>query len=301
VKRLLLLSSFVAVPSLLAQLSVQGAQERRLWGEREAKPTIVFLGLFHFAGERVDVSKTPPNLLPDMLSPRRQAELRDLRARLQVWRPTKIVVEWGATRQRTLDSTYAAYRAGGTEFRQMQGDPDELMQIALPLAHALGLERLYAVDTPNPQITTALTDSVHEARYAEQPIAGFERWDARYDTLTALRDTMRARSTLLDYLRFLNSDETQAKAVGRWLVATKRGTNAEPVGADGFITRYFVRNARIFSNIQRIIDDPNDRVLILYGNTHGYFLRQLFRASPEYRLRDAREVLVAPRSRARTP
>ena len=39
--------------------------------------------------------------------------------------------------------------------------------------------------------------------------------------------------------------------MGRWLVDTKRGTNVEPVGADGFIARYFLRNVRIFSNIQR--------------------------------------------------
>jgi hypothetical protein len=217
-----------------------------------------------------------------------------LARQLIAWRPTKLVIEWLATRQTSLDSTYAAYRAGGEALRQMQGDPDELYQLTLPLAQALGLERIHAVDTPNPQIVTSLNDSIHEARYEAQAIPGFDKWNARYDTLSALRDTMRARSSLVDYLLHLNSDEVQARAVGRWLVATKRGTNTEPVGADGFITRYFLRNARIFSNVQRIIDNPNDRVLILYGNTHGYFIRELLRASPEYRLRDARELLAAP-------
>ncbi len=289
-----LFAILIAAQPLTAQVAVHGSRERELFGITEAKPTIAFLGLFHFAGERVDVSTTPVNLLPDMLSPRRQAELRALRARLIAWRPTTLVIEWPATRQTSLDSTYAAYRAGGEAFRQMQGDPDELYQLTLPLAQALGLERIHAVDTPNPQIVTSLNDSIHEARYEAQAIPGFDTWNARYDTLSALRDTMRARSSLVDYLLHLNSDEVQARAVGRWLVATKRGTNTEPVGADGFITRYFLRNARIFSNVQRIIDDPNSRVLMLYGNTHGYFIRELLRASPEYRLRDARELLAAP-------
>jgi hypothetical protein len=199
----------------------------------------VFLGLCHFAGERVDVSKTPANLLPDVLSPRRQTEMRELRATLAEWRPTKLIVEWPATRQASLDSTYAAYRAAGADSRQMEGDPDELFQLTLPLARALGIDRIHAVDTPNPQIITSLNDSLHEARYVNQPIAGSAVWDARYDTLMAVRGTMRARSTLLDYLLYLNTDEVQANAVGRWLVVTKRGTNVEPVGADGFITATF--------------------------------------------------------------
>jgi hypothetical protein len=182
----------------------------------------------------------------------------------------------------------------------MQGDPDELFQVAFPVAQALGLTRVHAVDTPNPQIVTSLNDSIHESRYEAQPVAGAEKWSARYDTLSALADTMRARSTLIDYLRYLNRDETQARAIGRWLIATKRGTNSEPVGADGFITRYFLRNARIFSNVQRVIDSPTDRVLILYGNTHGYFIRELFRASPEYRLRDVGEVLGSAARRKRS-
>jgi hypothetical protein len=150
---------------------------------------------------------------------------------------------------------------------------------------------VYAVDASNPQIRTKFNDSLVYAKYESQAIEGSSRWDARYDSLQALHDTLLTRTSLEEFLLYLNSDDSQAKAVGRWLVDTKRGTNVEPVGADGFITRYFLRNVRIFSNVQRIIDSPSDRVLILYGNTHGYFLRELFRASPEYRLRDVRELL----------
>lgn len=291
--RFLLLIAILAAHRLDGQVAQTRARERALCGAAEAKPEVVFLGLFHFAGEKVDIETTPANLLPDMLSARRQAELRALRAKLVAWRPTKLVLEWPAADQSELDSIYLAYLA---DSRKLDGNPDERVQLAFPVARALGHRRVYAVDAANPQMRTAFNDSIHEARYETQPIEGDEKWNARYDSLSALQDTLQAKASLEAYLLYLNSDDTQAKAIGRWLVQTKRGTNTEPVGADGFITRYFLRSARIFSNVQRVIDSPADRVLIMYGNTHGYFLRELFRASPEYRLRDVSAVL-ATRSR----
>ncbi len=74
--------ALLAVHPLGAQVSAARARERALWGAAEAKPEVVFLGLFHFGGEKVDVEKTPANLIPNMLSPQRQAEVRGLRAKL---------------------------------------------------------------------------------------------------------------------------------------------------------------------------------------------------------------------------
>ncbi|MFD2323982.1 DUF5694 domain-containing protein [Mucilaginibacter galii] len=96
---------------------------------------------------------------------------------------------------------------------------------------------------------------------------------------------------LNEYLAYLNSPQKQARAIGRWLVTTKRGSNTEPIGADGFITRYFNRNVRIYSNVQRIVDSKNDRILIIYGATHMYILKQLFEASPEFKVKDVMDYL----------
>ena len=85
--------------------------------------------------------------------------------------------------------------------------------------------------------------------------------------------------------------QQQARAVGRWLVTTRRGSNTEPIGADGFITRYFNRNLRIYSNIQRIVDRKDDRILVIYGATHLYFLKTIFEASPEFKLEDVLKYL----------
>ncbi|WP_461112312.1 DUF5694 domain-containing protein [Spirosoma jeollabukense] len=97
---------------------------------------------------------------------------------------------------------------------------------------------------------------------------------------------MKYQSSLIDFLRFLNGEDTQARSIGRWLVTKKRGTNREPVGADQFISRYYNRNIRIYSNIQRLVTRPSDRILVLYSNTHLYILKHLLKASPEFDLVD---------------
>jgi hypothetical protein len=266
-------------------------REALLWREAAPRPALLFLGLFHFAGEQVDSSSTPAALQPQLLSARRQRELRVLRARIIAWRPTKIAVEYSATRQSQLDAEYARYRSSEGAADSMRRDPDELYQLAFPVAAALGHATVYAVGERNPPPLLLQADSARSARFESQTIAGADTWDLRYERAAAMEDSLRAAMTITDFLRWLNSDVTQARAVGRWLIDTKRGNADEPIGADGFISRYFVRNVRIFSHVQRIITTPIDRVLILHGNTHGYFLRQLIRASPEYELRDAHEVL----------
>ena len=89
--RTILFVALLAVHPLGAQVSSARARERALWGAGEAKPEIAFLGLFHFAGEKVDAETTPTNLLPKMLSSKRQAELR-----------APVVVEWPAEDQGEL-------------------------------------------------------------------------------------------------------------------------------------------------------------------------------------------------------
>jgi hypothetical protein len=283
-----LLLAVLVGQSLPAQTAGDSTRLRQLWRANDSKPAILILGTFHFAGERVDLSRTPADLLPTMLTPKRQREIADLRARLVRWRPTRIAVEYPPRRQQTLDSLYRAYRRDSVTARELAGDPDELFQVAFPVARSLGIERLDAVDAAIP---ASWADSATYARYESEVIPGAAEWDARYDSLTALQDSLRARLPLRDFLAYLNSDITQAQSNGRWTVVTKLGTNREPVGADGFLARYFGRNMRIFSNIQRTIEQPTDRVLVLIGNTHGYLLRTIVRSSPEYRLHDASEVL----------
>ncbi|GAB4025041.1 DUF5694 domain-containing protein [Spirosoma koreense] len=253
--------------------------------ETTDKPQVLLLGLFHFAGEQLDASTTPNNLRVDMMSPARQRQIQALISQLAKFKPTKIAVEASPRSKPYIDSVYRAYCAG-----QFFGDKrvkasDELYQLAFPLAKRLGLTELFPVDAQPFRIHFDPADSlVVYSKYEGQQDSTLADWDERYTRYALQQDSLKYGSTLNQFLTFLNADKTQARSIGRWLVPTKRGTNLEPVGADRFISRYYNRNIRIFSNVQRIVSNPTDRILVLYGNTHMYLLKHLFQASPEFTL-----------------
>lgn len=256
------------------------------------KPQVLLLGVFHFAGEQVDANTTPMNLRVDMLSPERQTQIDRLVKRLAAFKPTRIAVEMPPTSQTQLDSQYNAYRASRTTLGARAQSADERTQLAFRLAEMLHLEKLHAIDAQPFQFALSAADSLTTLeKYKDQSLPGADVWDHRYDVLSAYHDTLKATLPLNDFLSYLNSPETQARSIGRWLVTTKRGTNEEPVGADRFITRYYNRNLRIFSNIQRVVARPDDRVLVIYGATHMYILAHLLAASPELVLKDIQPYL----------
>ncbi|HMF72427.1 MAG TPA: DUF5694 domain-containing protein, partial [Flavitalea sp.] len=151
----------------------------------------------------------------------------------------------------------------------------------------LKLVKLYPIDAQSFRFKLSASDSVLTfEKYKDQTDPSFTYWDSHYDAVKLYQDSLAFYLPLNKYLQYLNSPVKQAKTIGRWLITTKRGSNTEPVGADGFITRCFNRNVRIYSNVQRIVTDPADRILIIYGATHMYMLEQLFAASPDFNLRD---------------
>jgi hypothetical protein len=258
----------------------------------KARPQVLLLGVFHFAGEQVDANTTPLNLRVNMLSAERQQQIEQLVQQLARFKPTKIAIEGPPGRQKYYDSLYRDYCAGKPLTGKFPLPADETLQLSFRLARLLKLDRVYPVNAQPFAFKLSPADSLLTyEKYKDQADPSFTYWDSHYDAEKAYQDSLAFYLPLNKYLQYLNSPVKQAKTVGRWLITTKRGTNTEPVGADGFITRYFNRNVRIYSNVQRIVTNPADRILVVYGATHMYMLKQLFAASPEFELKDIMEYL----------
>jgi hypothetical protein len=65
---------------------------------------------------------------------------------------------------------------------------------------------------------------------------------------------------------------------------------------DGFegaeqAAQFYLRNMKIYSNLNRIKMTKNDRVLILMGSAHTAMLREFIRRSPKFELVDTLEYL----------
>jgi hypothetical protein len=117
-------------------------------------------------------------------------------------------------------------------------------------------------------------------------------WNARYTALYRADDSLKTVSTLRETLISEADPERIRVGHGAYLVNNLlNGTPGEYFGADGFVSGWYNRNVRIYSNIVRLIRSPEERVLVIFGAGHMSILHHLFQSSPVTQLNDVREVL----------
>jgi hypothetical protein len=68
------------------------------------------------------------------------------------------------------------------------------------------------------------------------------------------------------------------------------GNDNDFVGAN-FTSNWALRNLEMFAKLSRLATSPNDRILVLYGQGHEFFLKQFVQQSPDFTLVDAEPVL----------
>jgi hypothetical protein len=229
---------------------------------------VMVLGTYHMGGSGDFVQFA----VDDVLSPQRQAEIESLVVSLAEFRPTRIVLEVPVAMDSALNAWYAAYRAGTRELRR-----GEQEQIGFRLAHRLGHARVHAVNHQMNEDIAGLMG--HAARTGQT--AFLEMAGAAMQAIAAEAERQQATLTVPAILRELNSpahDEMESF----YLLVAELGARDDHVGAK-LVARRMERNLRIFANIASVAE-PGDRILVIYGSSHGKLLRQFFDESPAFRL-----------------
>ena len=241
---------------------------------------VLLLGVFHFSNPGLDGHKTKSRYKVDILNGQRQKEVKELAEMLARFQPTRIAVE--SRSQVRMDSLYREYLSSG-----LKNHSDETVQIGFRLAKSLGLDGVYAVDAPLPDI--AVTDAQLQA-FEQDFDHHVQRWEDTYGQYMDFKDSLKTKMPLKDYLLFINSAAMHQYEHGQYLLYTGVGTKDQPVGADVWLPRWFNRNVRIFANIQRIASN-GDRVLVIFGNGHMHILRDLFATCRTFELAQLEDYL----------
>jgi hypothetical protein len=253
----------------------------------EPRAHVLVLGLFHFNNPGLDWYK--PQFPFDIRSPQRQRELEDLIGQLVAWKPTRIAVEARPDNQKRLDSLFAIYPANSLDTLK-----SETYQIGFRLAKRLGLTGVHAVDATARRLDSAMTEQEYEQRrraLARGPLAA-TNWDARFGALYRRDDSLTAVLPLREIVLHENDPARLTVAHGHYLVGNLlNGAPGDYLGADGFISGWYNRNIRIYSNVVRLIRSPEERVLVIFGAGHVPILRHLFQSSPVVTLDDVSTVL----------
>ncbi|GAB2190112.1 hypothetical protein MAH1_17200 [Sessilibacter sp. MAH1] len=240
----------------------------------------LFVGSFHMNNPGLDLVNVKAD---DVLSDKRQAEIRDISRALEKFHPTKIMVEIDVTKQSEVDKNYQQTCLENTISRR-----SESYQLGARTACALSLKNLYAVDTDD---STPVKDIDYQSavkRYHQED--RFKKHIEFIESYAFKSDLLLKQGTVLDAIRHLNSEEYLSQDAIAYFHLTQLGTLEDPVGTN-WVQYWFGRNLRIFNNIVSHTE-KGDRVLVVYGAGHGNYLRQLAKESGLYRVQNTNDWLI---------
>ena len=262
--------SLLLVSSLASRVT---AQERiefpRLYPEGTPRPSVMVLGTPHLANNGRDMNNAQ---FDDILSPKRQGELEELVGRLARFAPTRIAVEVPVERQGWVDSLYAAYLRG-----EVTENRNEIVQIGFRLAKRLGHTKVYAVDWKHDMNIGAVMQwaATHCQGAKAQQMGSWGR------ELMARMNPAIAKMTLTEILEAAYHPENVALGHQAYLLEARVGADSSYPGWDD-VAGWYGRNLRIFANIARVAERPEEKILVLFGAGHAPLLDHYFRAAGDF-------------------
>jgi hypothetical protein len=224
------------------------------------KAHVLVLGTFHMANPGRDVLNMQ---VDDMLAPRRQAEIEQFVAALEKFQPTKIAVEARPGNQ-DFPQKYHDYLAGKYSLKA-----DEIDQIGFRVAKQLGHKQLYPIDIEGDfpfEAVQTFVQKHHQEQVLGDDIA---KWQKELEVWSRILREGSVGQTLLA----INRDEEVQDGQAVYMDFARFAGDGEYPGPD-LLAAGYGRNARIFGNLRSVIDSPNDRVLVIYGSGHEFWLQQ---------------------------
>ena len=230
------------------------------WSQTDARPEILVLGTYHMANPGRDIYNMKAD---DVLAPQRQQEIAQLAEVLKKFHPTKIAIESEVGSERATHE-YADYVAGKYTLTANETD-----QVAFRLAKDLGHKTIYPVDEEGDFPWEHVVNFSKANDMADQ----FAKVGDEMGKLVKEQDEYLHSHTILEMYEYLNSDALSAKGVAFYYGLVPFGDPGDYAGPD-LLAAWYQRNIRIYHNIVKIIDSPNDKVLVIFGAGHLGWLQQ---------------------------
>jgi hypothetical protein len=212
----------------------------------------------------------------DMLSDQRQHEIDECITRLARFAPTKVAVEVEPAGGDALNQRYRDYRAGTYALTANESD-----QLGLRLAAVCDLPAIYPIDWHGAFEWDALATAAQtfdQQDLLNETMAIFQGFGAQFQEQLA-------RSTVRELLVTLNDPAQLAHGQSAYVRLARIGAGDQYAGAD-LLRDWYERNLKIFANILRMIEQSDERILVLIGAGHAALLGQF--------LRDLNTCIIAP-------
>jgi hypothetical protein len=244
------------MPFCLAVLAISTIS----YSQSQTSPEILVLGTYHMSNPGRDIHNMQAD---DVLAPKRQQEIAQLVEVLKKFQPTKIAIEADVGSERVTQQ-FADYVAGKYSL-----SANETNQIGYRLAKEMGHKTIYPVDEEG-DFPWGRVANYAKANGMADKFAGL---DATMGQQVKEQDEFLHAHTILEMYEYLNSDSMSAKGVAFYYSIVPYGDPSDYAGPD-LLAAWYQRNIRIYHNIVKLIESPNDRILVLYGAGHLGWLQQ---------------------------
>lgn len=224
-------------------------------------------------------------VIDPVTTPGKQAQLARIAEDLARFRPTAVALERVASDPSTMvDPQFSDYRPDWLLSR-----PDERVQIGYRLAALAGVERVYAVDEKDREGQPSYFPYGRMLAWAEANgrADDLRAWGGEVQAFLADMERRQRTETLGRLLAEVNApgvlmSTANAPMYYRFLAF---GSGDDLPGAE-LNGRWYTRNAMIFAKLTQVAR-PGDRIVLMFGAGHAYWLRHFVSTTPGY-------VLVEP-------
>ena len=262
----------IGVCCLFYQVLIVNAQVGIVDRDAKTKPALVVLGTYHMGTPGNNVVNPK---VDDVTASARQKQMLELVEKLKTFKPTKIALECDVEDDAKTQGIYNQYLAGNYGLSK-----SETNQIGFRLAKELGHKKVYCVNTFGFWDDSAMNYEKYASKDAELNafLKGAYRnlkkdVDAESEKLLTL--------SVIDQLILLNRPDRMEKDHQRYFDLMRIGRSKDYVGAN-YLSWWYGRNLQILTNIIRVTDSMNDRILVIYGDGHSKLLTQFAEESGFY-------------------
>jgi len=251
---------------------------------------VMVLGTWHFDNPGQDLNNIQAE---DVLTSRRQAEIAAVATSIARFRPTKIAVERVSSTPDLLDPNYRAFRV-----TQLAAQRDERVQLGYRIANMLGIHQVYAIDEQPTGGEPSYFPFDTVTAYARAHGQGQRLQVALDGAASEARafDARQPKSSIAQLLIAANDDGAFMSSIRFYYDVLAIGDTEQQPGAV-LNAMWYMRNAKIFGKLMRVTE-PGDRVLVIYGAGHNYWLRHFAKETSGYQNVDPLAYLEQPASRA---
>lgn len=247
---------------------------------QKQKIKVMILGVFHFVSNNDGIKFKRE----DMLSEKRQKEIDDLNNSLARFQPAKIFIEWTPDDQPYVDSTYEKFKKGNFKI-----NGNEVYQVGYKLANKLGHPTVYCMDAPGRyRMDTVISTAKKNGQY--EP---YEKMFLEWRDKILLQDSLQKLLTIKQRLREVNKKENIMNShMGNAGVtfAPYVGKVGDYAGAE-FMSEWYKRNIRMYSNIVRHTAATDNAILIIVGAGHARIIQHFFEDNPAFEVIDPAKYL----------